>query len=128
MTFCPCPKWPDGTTVQEDRKATRGDRKKHEDGIKRKAQLRDHFTCRVPGCRVGGEWAHLNHRGMGGNRDGSRSTSDTTLCLCRTHHKGPDSLDNARMEVIPLTTAGCDGPLAFHFIRTGETLKESTAR
>jgi hypothetical protein len=117
-------KFPNGTTVQEDRKATRGERTKHEDGIKRQVQIRDHCKCRVPACRDRGEWAHLNHRGMGGNRDGSRSTTGTTLILCRTHHKGPDSLDSARMEVIPLTPQGCDGPLAFHFVRSGKTCRE----
>jgi hypothetical protein len=121
-------KWGErGLTLREERAETRRERKAHEDQIERAVKARDRNRCRVPGCRERGEWAHLNHRGMGGNPKGDKSTTAETLCLCRPHHReGPDSLDQGGMEVIPLTKAGCDGPLAFHWIRTGRTVKEVT--
>lgn len=125
MTDLAFPKFPGGKTHLDARRETKAQRRKHEDAIEGAVKRRDHGRCRIPGCKGRGQWAHLNHRGMGGNPKGDKSTTAETLCLCFTHHQGPDSLDRGWLEVIPLTTAGCDGPLAFHWIRSGQTVKEA---
>ena len=90
--------------------------------------IRDTVFNRDNGCRVcrglfneaqrrmfnGGrlEWAHLQARGMGGTPDGRRDTTANTICCCAEHHRGVRSLHSGHLEVIPLTDAGADGPIA----------------
>jgi hypothetical protein len=82
----------------------------------RAAKRRDGGKCRWPNCKYAKkdlpiDAAHfLQHRGAGGNPDGSRTTRSTILSLCRIHHS---LLDHCEINIQPMTDANADGPLAF---------------
>lgn len=59
------------------------------------------------------ELAHLDDRGMGGNPDLSRDTTENTILLARLFHQGPFSKHSGHLKVRALTDKGADGPLCF---------------
>jgi hypothetical protein len=123
MTGLMYPKCP-GPTLREDREIVKQMVRQHERAVEDAVRKRDGIKCRVPGCRSIGECAHLAPKGMGGDH-GERT--DTTNCLrvCAAHHRGPrGSIHSADLEIIKLTPAGADGPLAFHWRQTGQTITE----
>lgn len=118
-------KWPNGTTLQDERHAKSKARKANTDSVRRDVYRRDRYHCRIPGCREDHiELVHLDPKGMGGDH-GIRTTTGNAIAGCRNHHQGPASIHSGEIEVIPLTKAGADGPLAFHWRSTGVTVKET---
>ncbi len=84
---------------------------------KQQARTRDGFMCRYPWCGVGNDLvgAHLTHKGIGGDSQQIRTTTQTIITLCSPHH---DALDgrlgvSKRFVVERLTSHGADGLLAF---------------
>jgi hypothetical protein len=120
LLFPKCP----GNTLVEDRELRKAEVKAHAKAIERAVRNRDGVRCRVPGCRNDAECAHVAPKGMGGDH-GERTDTLNCFRCCRVHHTGPrGSIHSADLEVIKLTPAGCDGPLAFHWRLTGSTVKE----
>lgn len=71
---------------------TRTERKTTEDKNKRAAKKADGYRCRFPwcGCKQLGlriESSHQQHKGMGGNPKGDRSTPEGLLTLCVHRHQ-----------------------------------------
>jgi hypothetical protein len=115
-----------GLTLREDRKAKRAAVVANERAVERAVLARDGKRCRVPGCRTDGECAHVAPKGMGGDH-GERTDTGNCFRCCPEHHRGPrGSIHSTHLEVIKLTPAGCDGPLAFHWRQTGSTVKEKS--
>ena len=104
---------PKGTALLERRDA-KAKIRSHEQTNKAKVVKRDGAkVCRlVPGCqeREHFETAHVNNKGMGGDR-GIRSTADQMLRACLFHHRGGWSLHSGDLRVEVLTEAGTDGPI-----------------
>lgn len=76
-----------------ERKERRANVKAHETREMQAALKRDGRKCRWPGCN--GKYrgltlpidaCHQKHRGSGGNPDGTRTTRQTIISLCRRHH------------------------------------------
>lgn len=97
-----------------DRKATKAQRKQHEQREMQAALVRDHRKCRVPRCTTGlkVDPCHLKHRGMGGNPKGDRTTRATVISLCRLDH---GYYDAGRLDIEPQTGQQFDGPCAYYF-------------
>ena len=113
-----------GLTLREDRKAKRAVVAANQRKVERDVLTRDGKRCRVPGCRADAECAHVEPKKMGGDH-GERTDTLNCFRCCAEHHRGPrGSIHSADLEVIKLTPAGCDGPLAFHWRQTGQTVKE----
>lgn len=111
-------------TLREERQAKRRAVQSNERAVEDAVRKRDGIKCRVPGCREQGECAHIEPKKMGGDH-GERTTAANCLRACVAHHRGPrGSIHSGDLEVIKLTPAGCDGPLAFHWRLTGTTIKE----
>lgn len=93
-------------------------RRHAEDEEKRKVRRRDR-TCRFPLCgchtlRLRLEVAHIDHKGMGGNPEGDRSTADRMVYLCvHRHQDGRVSFHKGTLQAKPLTPDGFDGPVAW---------------
>jgi hypothetical protein len=120
----PLSKWPYGTTLQQERQSKRKATKAQTDAVRRDVYRRDRYRCRIPGCKEDHiELVHLDPKGMGGDH-GIRTTTQNAIAGCRDHHTGPRSIHSGEIEVIPLTSAGADGPLAFHWRSEGKTVKE----
>lgn len=71
-----------------ERRATRTSK---EQQVMQQALRRDGRQCRVPSCahrskRLPIDACHMQHRGMGGDPKGTRTTLATVLALCRAHH------------------------------------------
>jgi hypothetical protein len=64
------------------------------------------FTARA-------ELAHDDDRGMGGNPNFSRDTTENTLLLSGGMHRGPRSKHSGHLKIRPLTDRGLDGPVVF---------------
>lgn len=92
----------------------------HEDREKTAVRKRDRYQCRWPKCiyrnqAVPLEVAHLEHKGPGGNPDGTRSVRSKMILLCQNHHQGRTSLHSKDLRIVPLTEQGTDGPCKFEF-------------
>lgn len=61
------------------------------------------------------ELAHLDGRGMGGNRDLSRDTTGNTIFAIDVLHQGPRSMHSGHIKVAAMTNKGADGPVAITF-------------
>ena len=94
------------------------ERKAHERREMDAAKKRDGNKCRVPRC----EWmpkkprieaAHMDgsHRGMGGNKDGSRTERKKVIALCLVHH---GQYDSGELVIEPLTKWLFDAQCAYH--------------
>lgn len=117
------PQWKQakGTTTKARAKRTRR-LARSERSEKAAVRRRDDGHCRFPecGCRqLFGMKAiltvsHLVHKGAGGDPKGERSTAAGMICLCKWRHQdGPISRDRNTMRYVPLTDAGCNGPVAW---------------
>lgn len=90
---------------------------------KRAAKARDSHRCRWPRadhptprrvCVGQLEAAHQVAIGMGGDRDGSRTTRAALLSVCTEIHLGPGGLERHRRRWVELEEGkGADGPIAF---------------
>lgn len=85
---------------------------------KAKEKVRDRDKrCRFPLCgckkfRRHTEVSHSEHKGMGGNPAGDRSTSALMVLLCPFRHKeNRYSIDRGLLKWEPLTDKGADGPI-----------------
>lgn len=104
-------------SAKVQRALRRMERDRDEETEKRKVRLRDR-GCRFPlcGCRRLGlalEVSHNEHKGSGGNPDGSRSKAPLMMQLCRERHRtNPFSVHNRAIEWAPLNKKlGADGPV-----------------
>lgn len=105
-------------TALLDREATKQARKNREDEVIADAKRLDGYRCRWPEahkCRGGLEGAHVfQHRGMGGNPAGDRTTVDKILTVCAwIHRRGPETIDGGDLEVEAETPQGTRGPCSF---------------
>lgn len=101
-----------------EREKTRAEAKAAEDEVIKAAKTLD-GRCRWPEhhkCRGGLEGAHVfQHRGMGGNPEGDRTTVESILTVCAwIHRQGPESIDGKQLKVEALSPLGTRGPLAFY--------------
>jgi hypothetical protein len=103
-----------------ERRKKRNKLRNAEDAIKQEVRRRDGHRCRYPGCpmlfsslfgRL--EVAHLNDKGMGGDKRLIRTRRDRMILLCFGHHQGPRSLHSGDLRIDPETQKGTDGPCAF---------------
>jgi hypothetical protein len=79
--------------------------------------------CRFPMCgcgmtRDGFWWVEVSHfaqhKGMGGDPTGDRSSPDKLICVCNWRHKEARySIDKGSVRCVPLTTDGSNGPVAW---------------
>ena len=111
-------KFKDGETVQDYRYRRKQERKNGELAVKRELRTRDGIGCRWPGCdlwkqghRV--EAAHLNAKGMGGDKRLLRTTLDQLIRVCHAHHQGIVSLHSGDLKIVPHTSQGTNGPCDF---------------
>lgn len=110
------PKPSKGTALLE-RESRKREHKAAEDAVIAEAKRID-GRCRWPEahkCRGGLEGAHVfQHRGMGGNPEGDRTTVESILTVCAwIHRRGPESIDGKDLKVEAETAEGTRGPCAF---------------
>ena len=93
------------------------ERDRDEESEKRKVRQRDR-GCRFPLCgcrrlRLALEVSHNEHKGSGGNPDGSRSTAPLMMQMCRERHRtNPFSVHNRAIAWEPVSKRdGADGPV-----------------
>jgi hypothetical protein len=105
-------------------KQRKADIKTHERKVMDEARKRDGGVCRVPRCehaprkpRI--EVAHQNHRGMGGNPTGDKTTRQTCIALCWLHHCDYDWKTLVDLDIRPETAQGFDGPCSYYFRALG---------
>ena len=113
VTFFKDPK----PSAKVQRALRRIERDAAEDREKAKVRQRDR-GCRFPLCgcrrlRLTLEVSHNEHKGAGGNPDGSRSTTELMMQLCRERHRtNPFSIHNRAIEWQPLEKKlGANGPV-----------------
>ena len=117
---------PKGVTAKL-RAAKRRKRDAAERASKAKVRQRD-VVCRFPLCRClrtgrppTWEVSHSEHKGMGGDPTGDRSTPDKMVLLCSIRHRiSRFSIDRCGIRWRPLTDAGADGPIAWDYRLAGE--------
>lgn len=89
------------------------------DGAGRGHQAELYGRCRFPlcGCYMKNlfvEVSHQEHKGMGGDPTGERSTPEKMMCLCNWRHKEARfSIDKGTLRWLPLTDQGANGPVAW---------------
>jgi hypothetical protein len=86
--------------------------------VKAQVKIRDRGECRVPGCKAlkqGWAWncAHLEHKGMGGDKGLDRTQTDKLIGLCHPHHLGARSHHSGDLRIEPTTAQGTSGPCDF---------------
>jgi 5-methylcytosine-specific restriction endonuclease McrA len=86
--------------------------------VREQVFIRDEHRCRIPWCKCLAstgrlEWAHLKARGMGGNPDGSRDTTENTIAACSQCHRGTRSLHSGHLKWAFLTDKGANGAMSF---------------
>ena len=91
----------------------------HEATEKAKVRHRDGPKCRWPRCEFAAmkprlEVAHLDAKGMGGDKQRLRTRADRMIHLCHLHHQGPVSLHSGDLKIQPQTANGTDGPCDFY--------------
>jgi hypothetical protein len=115
------PLWKRGRdALRRERNRRRRRRKKVVKDAAAEVRKRDK-VCRFPrcGCRRLGmtmkawpEVSHAQHRGMGGNPTGDRSTTALMALLCKWRHQdAPFSRHKGTLRHVPLTDRGFDGPV-----------------
>lgn len=111
------PFWkPSTTDRKKTEKVTKAELRELERLAKSAVRHRDR-VCRFPlcGCKKLGlrlEVAHADHKGMGGNPEGDRSTPDRMILLCTHRHQdGAVSLHKGTLWAKPLTAEGYNGPV-----------------
>lgn len=111
------PKPPRGARRQEllDK---RRERRLKEEHAKEQVRIRDRRQCRVPGCTLLKKgWApnvaHLDAKGIGGDKQLDRTQVHRMLVLCFPHHQGPMSHHSKDLRIEPETDRGTNGPVHF---------------
>jgi hypothetical protein len=104
-----------GQKLVEHRAKTAAE-KAHEQREMQAALKRDERKCRVPRCeytprKLPIDPCHLQHRGMGGDPSGERTTRATVISLCRVHHGLYDK--GIEFDIKPHTAQQFDGPCDF---------------
>lgn len=93
--------------------------RRHENANKEEVREREQWACRFPLCRCFNfnlflEVSHQEHKGMGGDPTGERSTPEKMLLICNVRHKeGAISIDKGSLRWEALTDAGANGPIAW---------------
>ena len=106
-----------GSSRKVERFKARLERRDEELQHKELVRKRDLRRCRFPlcGCRKFGFSVHVSHqqhKGMGGNPKGDRSTTDKMLVLCAARHRlHRFALDRGTIKWVGLTRHGADGPV-----------------
>lgn len=111
------------------RAARAGILKRAETKNKREVRNRDR-TCRFPlcPCRRFGlflEVSHADHKGMGGDPTGERSTPERMIYVCNWRHKESRvSIDKGLLRWVPLVAdKGSNGPVSWE-MKVGEDWRE----
>lgn len=98
------------------RRKAKADVRAHEREQKGDVVKRDgvHYCRLVPGCeeREKHETAHLDDKGMGGDKLGIRTIAALMLRVCFFHHQGTVSLHSHDLRVEYLTADQANGPIA----------------
>lgn len=106
-----------GTALLESRQRS-ADRRAAEQKAMQAALKRDERKCRWPRCEYAAkklpiDAAHVFvHRGMGGDKSGTRTSRELIAALCRVHHSLLD-LGDLRIDALD-PNVGTDGLLAFY--------------
>ena len=110
---------------EERRAASRGRERLQKNAVRRRDYAACHGYCRWPGCkhRASLEVAHLEHKGIGGDRRTIRSVAEKMIQLCQWHHRGPYGLDTGDIEIRPLTPLGTNSVCAFYEVRIVEHVR-----
>jgi hypothetical protein len=58
--------------------------------------------------------AHLDAKGLGGDKLLDRTRADRMVCLCAPHHIGERSHHSGDLRIEPTTPAGTSGPCDFY--------------
>lgn len=101
----------------------RAERVAHEQREMQAALKRDERRCRFPACEFKSKKLPIDpchafgHRGAGGNPDGTRTSRELVVALCRAHH---GQLDSFQIAIGALSAQMADGLLAF-FKKNPET-------
>lgn len=117
------PNWKPSATERKKKKLER--RKnvvRKETDAKLDVRRRDK-RCRFPLCGCQGlgllmkawpEVSHQQHKGIGGNPDGTRSTAAGMIFLCKHRHQdGAVSRHRGTLRAVPLTPSGMNGPIVW---------------
>lgn len=114
---------PSRTARKIEERKTKLSRRRDEDNAKRDARKRDR-ACRFPmcGCKRLGlplEVSHDEHKGMGGNPAGDRSTPEKLVLLCNHRHQfGRISRHAGTMKAMPHSSVqGYNGPVSWYVRR-----------
>lgn len=113
-------------SLKVERALRRLKHKTAEDQNKAEVRRRDK-RCRFPlcGCRRFAlvlHVSHAEHKGMGGNPKGDRSTPDLMVYVCAARHReNRMAIDRGTVRWQPLTPAGANGPIAWEI--DGEALQ-----
>jgi hypothetical protein len=105
-----------GSSAKVQRVTARQARRVAEETNKTYVRRRDR-RCRFPlcGCRKFGfalHVSHQQHKGMGGNPKGDRSTGDRMILVCAPRHREhPMAIDKGTVKWEGLTRNGSDGPV-----------------
>lgn len=122
---------PSRTARKKATHETRQSRRRDEVRVKAIVRRLDR-VCRFPLCgckKVGGatcvlESSHLEHKGMGGDKDGHTSDARNLLLLCAHRHRyGAVSRHRGTLRWEPLTDQGCRGPV--RWLVDGSLLRDS---
>lgn len=90
------------------------DERRHKEAVRKRDT-----GCRFPLCgckkfRRHTEVSHAEHKGMGGDPTGERSTPDKMILLCPFRHReNRVSIDKGTLRWEARTTNGADGPIAW---------------
>ena len=69
---------------------------------------------RVACARAHNEVAHIDGKGMGGNKDGSRNVVENLITVCAPTHQGPGSMHAGMKRIWPLNAVlGSRGPCSY---------------
>lgn len=81
---------------------------------KDEARRRDGRRCRIPHVHRGAlHVTHYEDKGMGGDKDGTRSDPSVLICACYGGHLGTRSIHSKHVRIIPLTDRLMNGPCRF---------------
>ena len=110
-------------SLRAERDERRVKRESHLESEKRHVRKRDGHACRWPRCpyrRARLEVAHVKGQGIGGTPKGELNDRSNLILLCVNHHQydrspaNPQgSLERNDLAIIPITVAGCEGPVSF---------------
>jgi hypothetical protein len=111
-------KYKDGETLAEYRERKRSARRTGEAAVKKDLRVRDGIGCRWSGCDL---WrrgfridaAHLDAKGIGGDKLLIRTVLENMMRICAPHHVGPVSLHSGDLRIEFLTERKANGPCAF---------------